>query len=128
MTLPNKNLRDGLVANVNFDNGKHRALIAPRSALIRTEGRYQVYVVERIADQLQAQVRQVKTGRQAGEAIEILDGLQVGDRVVVEGQFAFAFDQFGWACVAARTDRWVGRPPSCSDDGDTSFRHMFLIV
>jgi Cu(I)/Ag(I) efflux system membrane fusion protein len=58
------------------------ALVVPRSAVLR-DGRREVVYVDSGAGQYEQ--RSVKTGRVGDEGIEILDGLQDGDKVVTQG-------------------------------------------
>lgn len=88
---PDARLRDGIVATLEFttDTGVARPL-APRAALMRNAGRSEVFVIERAPDTSEgvARRRAVRTGRSGGERVEILEGLEPGDEVVVDGQFA----------------------------------------
>jgi membrane fusion protein (multidrug efflux system) len=82
-------LRDGLVAEIELPaNPEAPSLLAHRAALLRRNGRPEAFVVEREGDTSIARLRSVRTGRSAGEWIEILDGLRAGDELVIDGQFA----------------------------------------
>jgi len=62
------------------------ALVIPRDALVRLpNGIAQVWLVIVENDQPVAQPRHVRLGRASGDLIEIREGLQPGDRVVVRG-------------------------------------------
>jgi membrane fusion protein (multidrug efflux system) len=64
----------------------HDALLAPRRALLRDDEQPRLFIVEDTPDGPTARRREVQTGLSEGEHIEILDGLQDGDRVIVLGQ------------------------------------------
>jgi multidrug efflux pump subunit AcrA (membrane-fusion protein) len=82
-------MRDGLVAQVDLpDVSEELRLLTLRSALLRREGRPEVFVIERNGPRSIARARTLRTGRSAGEWIEILDGLEAGDEVVYDGHFA----------------------------------------
>jgi len=82
-------MRDGLVARIDLPDPKREdVLLAPRAALIRRGGRSEAFVVRSVEGQRVARSREVRTGRRDGQWIEILDGLEDGDEVVVDGQFA----------------------------------------
>lgn len=89
---PDPRLRDGMVATLEFasEGGDARPL-APRSALVRRGGGSEVFVVERNGDGGGlgvARLREVRTGRSGEDLVEVLEGLEPGEEVVVEGQFA----------------------------------------
>src|SRR5690606_15484920 len=63
----------------NYTNDK--ALVVPVSAIQKTADGEMVY----IADGGKAKAVAVKTGRNSNGMVEILEGLQAGDKVVVEG-------------------------------------------
>ncbi len=89
MDDPERKLRDGLVAKVELpDPDQSPRLIAKRAALLRRNGHPEVFVIEGGGDATVARTRRVRTGRSAGEWIEILEGLSEGDRVVWDGHFA----------------------------------------
>jgi RND family efflux transporter MFP subunit len=72
-------LRSGLFGRARFPRGERSALLIPRDSLV-TRGQLQgVYVVD--ANQI-AGLRYVTSGKNAGEQIEILSGLQEGEKLV----------------------------------------------
>jgi RND family efflux transporter MFP subunit len=75
-----RRIREGMV-------GQLELVIAPRAAILR-KGGLAVYVVEERDGQARAVARPVRTGRAQGDLIELLEGVDAGERVVVEGQFA----------------------------------------
>jgi RND family efflux transporter MFP subunit len=71
-------LRSGLFGRARFPRGERSALLIPRDSLV-TRGQLQgVYVVD--ANQI-AGLRYVTSGKNAGEQIEILSGLQEGEKL-----------------------------------------------
>lgn len=88
---PDERLRDGVVAAIELpDVDAAPRLLARRAALMRRDGRPEVFVIEGRGEAARARTRTVRTGRSQGEWIEIVDGLDEGDRVVWDGQFALA--------------------------------------
>ena len=66
--------------------GGYCAYAASRNRLY--EGHPEVFVIEGERESAIARTRRVRTGRSAGQWIEILEGLKEGDRVVWDGHFA----------------------------------------
>lgn len=92
---PDERLRDGLVAALELpDPDPTPRLLARRAALMRRDGHPEVFVVEGEGEDATARTRRVRTGRSAGEWVEIVEGLDPGDRVVWDGQFALADGAF----------------------------------
>ena len=85
LTLPanTQGLAPGMFARAAFPlTGTESARIAvPASSLVRRPEFSAVYVVDANG---RAQLRQVRLGRATGESIEVLAGLQAGDRVAVD--------------------------------------------
>jgi len=89
MDDPSGRLRDGLVATVELpDADASPRLLTKRAALLRRSGHPEVFVIDGQGDSAVARSRRVRTGRSAGEWIEVLDGLVEGERVVWDGHFA----------------------------------------
>ncbi len=77
------NIRPGQFVELSLTlNTNHNSILIPKRALVHEAGKPTVYVVQ---DTL-AHRRRVTTGIETGEVIEILAGLAVGDRVIIEGQ------------------------------------------
>jgi len=74
-------LRSGLFGRAQFTKGQRQAILVPRTAVIERGQLQGVYVVA--PDQV-ASLRYVTLGNAAGAQIEVLSGLQAGDRVVLE--------------------------------------------
>ncbi|WP_285762593.1 efflux RND transporter periplasmic adaptor subunit [Biformimicrobium ophioploci] len=81
---PDKALRPGMFVRVQLDGARVDALTVPRTALIRTGDMDRVVLSE--GDGRYRSVR-VLAGREFGERVEILQGLEEGARVVVSAQF-----------------------------------------
>lgn len=82
-------MRDGLVARIDLpDPSQEQVLLVPRTALLRRDGRPEAFVVQEEEGLSVARARAIRTGRNEGQWVEILDGLAEGDAVVVDGLFA----------------------------------------
>lgn len=76
-------LKAGTFVNVDFSQkSKEKSLQIPRIALVESIKNPYVYVV----NQNVAQQRKLTIGRELGDNIEVLSGLQPGDQVVTTGQ------------------------------------------
>jgi membrane fusion protein (multidrug efflux system) len=81
---PDHRLRPGMFAKVSLSVAAVRgALVVPRDALVESSGTWAVYVVG--SDRVAA-LRPVVIGASAGTRVEVTEGLEPGDRVVVRGQ------------------------------------------
>jgi RND family efflux transporter MFP subunit len=74
-------LRSGLFGRAQFSRGERPALLIPRSAVVERGQLQGIYVLDQ--DQL-ASLRYVTLGKPSGAAIEVLSGLQNGERLVVK--------------------------------------------
>ncbi len=84
-------MRDGLVAQIELpDPDVELRLLARRAALLRRDGHAEVFIVEGEGEAAVGRTRRLRTGRSQGEWIEILEGLEEGDRVIWDGHFALA--------------------------------------
>lgn len=81
---PQGRLRAGMFAQVRLGGSEQEALVVPSDAVIRTGQRALVYVVNAPGRYEPVQVR---VGREFGNKLEVLQGLQAGQEVVVSGQF-----------------------------------------
>lgn len=78
-------LRADMFASVSLGVGaSSRALAVPSSAIVADGDRKLLYIAE---DGGKYEERVVETGRVQGDLIEIVSGLDIGDRVVVKGAF-----------------------------------------
>ncbi len=82
---PTKVLRPGMFARVKITVGEEEVLVVPRSALIRQMGSNAYYCF--IVENGRASRREVKLGDFFDELVEIKEGLQDGDQIVVKGQY-----------------------------------------
>jgi len=76
----NANIRSGLFGRAYFPRGKREAIAIPKSAVLSRGQMQGVYV---IADRL-ASLRFVTLGNATGDQVEVLSGLQNGDRIVAQ--------------------------------------------
>nr|WP_311529486.1 efflux RND transporter periplasmic adaptor subunit [uncultured Ralstonia sp.] len=82
---PGKRLVPGMFATVRLDGGQDKAaLLIPSEAVIRT-GQRSVVMVD--GGQTGFVPTEIQTGREAGGKVEVLQGLQAGQKVVTSGQF-----------------------------------------
>ncbi len=82
-------LRAGMVGQVDLAAPDvSAAAVVPRAAVLRRDGRLAVFVVDGSGEELQARARAVRLGRQSDDRVEIVDGVRVGEQVVVDGLFA----------------------------------------
>ena len=82
---PDEALKPNMYANVIIYGGPKNDIVAiPAEALIRT-GREERVVVARGEGRFQS--RRVRAGMESGEWVEILEGIEPGDDIVVSGQF-----------------------------------------
>jgi RND family efflux transporter MFP subunit len=86
ISLPNSKenpLKAGMFGRVAFTSiGKRETLLIPREALIGSVREPQVFVV----DGEMARLRSIVVGREAGQYLEIVNGLSEGERVITNGQ------------------------------------------
>ena len=81
---PDSKLKPDMFANVEIITDVHRTAISiPQSALLNDGGQMVVFV----ATGSDYQKRTVTAGIQSNDRVEILDGLQAGDKVVVKGNY-----------------------------------------
>lgn len=81
--LPRHNdLKAGTFARGVFAIGQSEALTAPTPAIVVRDGNNFAFVVDA---ESKAAARQVQTGRRVGDRVEIVEGLQAGERVAVQG-------------------------------------------
>jgi multidrug efflux pump subunit AcrA (membrane-fusion protein) len=77
----------GMFASLSLvTNSRIDVPVIPRQSLINTYGSWIVFVVEGSGDTATAGRRVVETGLESEEMVEITAGLEIGERIVVEGQ------------------------------------------
>lgn len=81
--IPNRDgaLRPGMFMTVRLQGAASATLLVPEAAIIPEQGRMYVFALNGTT----AQRREVKIGRRRPGEVEIVSGLQEGDRVVVDG-------------------------------------------
>jgi len=80
-------LYPGMFVKVGFVIGEHTRLLVPASAIVRRSELTAVYVVAVRADRADADgvtLRQVRVGRSYPEGVEVLAGLEPGERVALD--------------------------------------------
>ena len=86
MTNPGGVIKPQMVANVEVATETlEGVIVVPQEALLRTENGYEVFVAAEEGDGLVAQPRVVRTGASFENRIVIVEGLSVGDQLVVVG-------------------------------------------
>jgi cobalt-zinc-cadmium efflux system membrane fusion protein len=81
---PDGRLKPDMFANVQIVTDLNRAAISiPQSAVLNDEGKTVVFVAEGNG----YKKRQVQAGIQSNDRVEIVDGLNAGDKVVVKGNY-----------------------------------------
>ena len=84
---PRHQLLTGMYVNVSLIVGETAQLITvPRTALSFNPYGTSIFILEKQADKLIAKQRFVNTGQSRGDQIAIINGLQVGDKIVTSGQ------------------------------------------
>ena len=80
---PEKILRPGMFARVRVNLGKKpNCITVPERAMIELQGKTFVWVV---GEDGKASQRPVTAGEQVGSSFIILEGLQAGEKIIVEG-------------------------------------------
>jgi len=80
----NLKLRPGMFSKIQLNLGKGNAMLVPNIALVKQTGTNDMYMF--VNKNNVAQKTLVKTGRMFDDKIEILEGLSIGDEIVVVGQ------------------------------------------
>jgi len=81
---PDGRLKPDMFANVEIITDLNRSAISiPQSAVLNDQGKTVVFVAEGNS----YKKRQVHTGIQNGDLVEIIDGLNAGDKVIVKGNY-----------------------------------------
>jgi len=82
--VPNEDaaLRPGMLLMVDVVMTERSALVVPENAVYQIQDRAYVYVV---GDDLVARERMIGTGERRFGSVEVLSGLEAGERIVIEG-------------------------------------------
>ena len=79
-------LRPGLTALARIVTAHvDGAILVPSQAIVRSDAGPAVYVAVRDQDKSTAELRPIKTGERTSADVEVVSGLAVGDRVIIEG-------------------------------------------
>lgn len=79
-------LRPGMLMNVTLSMAEREAMVVPELAIVQSGKRSTVFLVDAESDQPQAKEVTVTMGKRVPGGVEILAGLETGDRVVIKGQ------------------------------------------
>jgi len=93
LTVSNEDaaLKPGMVATVDIGSGSSEpaeVLVVPLSAVIRPPGApdgYAVVVVQEVDGSATARLRRVRLGELMGNEVVVVEGLQPGERIIVQG-------------------------------------------
>ena len=77
----NQQLRSGLFGRAQFSHGERQSLLVPRTAIVERGQLQGVFVLDQ---NRVAALRYVTLGKSAGDDVEVLAGLQDGDRLVTK--------------------------------------------
>ena len=81
---PNLKLRPGMFAKIQLNLGEGTAILVPTIALVKQTGTNDLYL---FLNKNNVAVKQhVLTGRLFDDKTEILEGISVGDKIIIEGQ------------------------------------------
>jgi membrane fusion protein (multidrug efflux system) len=82
--IPNDDgaLRPGMLLTVRVVSGERQALAVPENAVYQIQDRAYVFVVDA---ELTAHERQIQTGDRRFGIVEVISGLDEGERIVIEG-------------------------------------------
>ena len=78
---PDTRLRSGLFGQAQFSRGDRQALLIPRSAVVERGQLQGIYVLDQ--NQI-ANLRYITLGKPSGAEVEVLAGLQYGERIVAK--------------------------------------------
>ncbi len=88
ITIPNpyNQIGSGLLARVSFQSSTRLRVIVPQSAIISEGSLTSIFVIVKPGEGKQAKVkkREVKTGDRANGKVEIISGIELGERFVVK--------------------------------------------
>lgn len=79
---PDTDLKPGMFVRVEIETGGTAGLTVPLKALVWRDGRPAVFVV---SDDGTAVLKTVTAGRKTDSVVEVVQGLAVGERIVIEG-------------------------------------------
>lgn len=82
---PSRRLKPGMMLRIAVARGQRQSLSIPESSLSVQADSAFVYVLNQQGERTMAEQRPVRTGVRQDGVVEILDGLQAGDRLVADG-------------------------------------------
>lgn len=84
VTVPNGDglLRPGMYARTTFDMGRKQGVMVPDVAILKQVGSAERYLYVIVGDSV-AERRSVEVGRQTGDRVDILRGVEAGEQVAV---------------------------------------------
>jgi membrane fusion protein (multidrug efflux system) len=82
---PGLRLKPGMLMRVSISRGQRQALAVPESAVSVQGDSAFVFVIRASGSRAVAEQRPIVTGLRQDNAVEVLDGVQAGDRVVADG-------------------------------------------
>lgn len=77
----------GMFARVEVVTGKRDILLVPESAIVR---RHELTAVFKVSDPESPRLTQIRLGRQLAEGVEVLSGLQEGERIATDANAVLA--------------------------------------
>lgn len=84
---PDRMMKPGMIANMSIQLQEiTEAIVVPQQSVLRSENGYQVFVVESVDGRDVANSRDVVLGPAREDRVVVIEGLEVGDKVVIVGQ------------------------------------------
>ncbi len=90
---PNERLRPGMFAQVNFGQGERNAIMIPQSSVATVLGKHYVFVKTDAHNYMR---RQVELGQQIDDNIIVVNGLNEGEQIAIEGVMLLKGLSFGY--------------------------------
>lgn len=82
---PAGRIKPGMMVRVSLEHGQRQGIAVPQSAVQYEADQAFVFAITQRGDKTVAQKRAVRTGADEGGFVEIVEGLQAGDKVVADG-------------------------------------------
>lgn len=82
---PNRRLKPGMLIRVSISRGQRQSLGVPESAVAVQGDSAFVYVIRQMGERTVAEQRPVVTGLRQADFVEIVDGVQPGERIIGDG-------------------------------------------
>jgi membrane fusion protein, multidrug efflux system len=84
---PDRKLRAGMLMTVTLASDQRTAVVIPEEAVLSRGRNHHVLVIDDNGDEPVVRRREIDIGRRLTGRVEILDGLEVGERIVIHGGF-----------------------------------------